>query len=1046
MKAFCHCPASTAPDCHLARGPVLLLAVWCGVIGGAAACAAEAANPASQFAIEVWTTERGLPQNSITALLQTRAGYIWASTYNGIAQFDGDRFRIFDSASVAGLPNSRITTLFEAANGDLWIGHDTGDVTRYAEGRFTPVPLASSWGRNAVHGIQADPAGDIWVLSLRGVAQRVRDGLIIEPPPELTEEPTVVPEFLLDRQGRLLVARNGYVAELTAVGCRRLEFADAGTRPYYPRVALARAGGLWLPGGNRVRRWDGLQWQDDLGPYPWGEAFVMNLLETTDGRLLVGTLDRGLFIYDRALGWMNLNRTNGLPHDWVRSLTEDREQNIWLGTGGGLAVLRPRKVEMLNPPDDWLGRPVQSIVRARGGAVWAASEGAGVYRFADQVWTRYDASRGLSHLFAWSALEDVAGRIWVGTWGGGLFRLEGERFVRQPDLAAQGEPVTALLESPPGTLWIGTTSGLLRNQEGRLDRLATLGGAAAGDVRALAAGRDGEVWIGSQGSGLGRIHQGRLHTFTRAEGLPREYILSLYQDSDRALWIGTQDRGIARLRNGQFALISAEQGVPSNVIGGIQDDETGNLWFSTQRGIFRISKRDLNRCADSPDERLIALVLGKAEGMAMLTASSGFTPSSFRSPDGRLWFPTSRGIAVVNPGAVKTNQVPPSVWIEEVWVDGQRVAMRTRPALARRFAKERAGRSFVELKPGRRQLEIHFTGISLTSPERVQFRYRLEGMDENWTESATRGPVNYSFLPPAEYTFRVIACNSDGLWNDAGDTLDIVVLPHLWQTWWFKTAVVLAGFGLVGGGVWLESRRRLHRKLERLARERELERERARIAQDIHDDLGASLTRIGMLSESAADDLDDRARAEASLGQIYATARDLTRAMDEIVWAVNPRHDTLESLTNYIARFAHDLLSAAQIRCRLNTPTRVPELVVRSEIRHNLFLAFKEALNNATKHSRATEVQVAIELHPGSFKLIVADNGIGLGGQPNASDRVVSGYGLAGMRKRLSQIGGRLELLSESGRGVRVEFLVPLPALTADRVGESQEKSIGEGI
>lgn len=1024
----------------------LLLAAHLSLAGTTLSTAAGGADPNREFAIETWTTEHGLPQNSITALLQTRTGYIWASTYNGIAQFDGHRFRIFDSASTAGLPNSRITTLFEDAKGDLWIGHDTGDVTVYTQGRFTSVPLVPRWGRSAIYGIRADRAGDVWVLNLRGVALRVRDGLIIQPPAELAEEPSVVPQFLLDSQGRLLLVRNGYVAELSANGCRRLDFADAGTRPYYARVAVAQTGGLWAPGGNRLRRWTGQAWQDDLGAYPWGDAFVMTMLETSSGQLLVGTLERGLFIHDHARGWMNLNRTNGLPHDWIRSLTEDREKNIWLGTSGGLVVLRPRKVVMLNPWDDWLGRPVQAITRSRDGAVWAATEGAGLYRFADNSWTRYDAEKGLAHLFTWSVLEDSAGRIWAGTWGGGLFRLEGGQFVRQFDLAERGEPVTALLESPVGTIWIGTTTGLLRSQGDKLERFAGLGGAAAGDVRALAEGRDGELWVGTQGSGLGRIQNGRLRTFTRAEGLPRDYILSLYQEPDRTLWIGTQDRGICRFREGVFSLVSTEQGVPSNVIGHIEDDQAGNLWFSTQRGIFRISKRDLNRCADSPSEKLIALVMGKAEGMPMLAGSSGFTPSGFRSPDGQLWFPTARGIAVVNPNAVKTNEVPPSVWIEDVLVDSQRAEVRTRPMPARSRGQARASRRFVELKPGRRQLEIHFTGISLTSPERVQFRYRLDDMDENWTESATRGPVTYNFLPPAEYTFRVIACNSDGLWNEAGDALGIVVLPHMWQTWWFKTAIVLAGFAAVGGGVWLESRRRLRRKLERIAREHELERERARIAQDIHDDLGASLTRIGMLSESATDDLDDRARAEASLGQIYSTARDLTRAMDEIVWAVNPRHDTLESLTNYIARFAQDLLSAAQIRCRLNTPTRVPELAVRSEVRHNLFLAFKESLNNAVKHSGATEVQVAIELQPGSFKLIVADNGTGLRSPQPTAGRVVSGYGLAGIRKRLDQIGGRLEMFSEPGKGVCVQLLVPLPGLKPAGHGPGEENSLAEGI
>lgn len=988
-------------------------------------------NPADQFAIEIWMTEHGLPQNSITAVIQTSRGYIWAGTYNGIAQFDGKKFEVIDSGTIEGLTNSRVTSLFEDSHGAVWIGHDTGDLTCCSDGKFRPVPRAASWSGGTISGICADAAGDVWAANLRGVCVRLRDGLVVPPLPEQAEEPSVSPQLLLDRHNRLLLIRNGYVATVTAAGCRRVDFQTTDTRPYYARVAAARAGGLWVPASGRVRRWTGESWQDDLGPYPWGEAFVMTMHESSSGRLFVGTLERGLFIHDPALGWMNLTQTNGLPQDWVRSVAEDREQNIWVGTSGGLAILRPRKVVMQIPPDNWQGRPVQSITQARNGAVWAATEGAGLYRLDANGWMHYGVEAGLSNQFVWAVLEDSRGRVWAGTWGGGLFRLEGDRFVRQFDLAERGEPVTALHEFPDGVLWIGTAAGLIRCADDKLERLAPLGGAAAGDVRALAGGSAGELWVGTQGQGLGRYKDGKFQTFGPADGLTRNCFLALYQEADQTLWIGTLDRGLCRYRNGRFATITMDQGLPNSVIGHIEDDLLGNLWFSSQKGLFRISKRSLHLAAEGQTGLLPALVFGSAEGMTTAATSSGFTPSGFRSPDGRLWFPTARGIAVVNPGAVKPNRVPPSVWIEKILVDG-------RPAEVQQHKEasggNRFGRKFnryVVLKPGRRQLDLAFTGISFTSPERVQFKYRLEGLDADFLEGAATRQVTYNFLPPDEYAFHVAACNSDGLWNETGDTVGIIVLPQVWQTWWFKTAAVIAGLAAVGAAVYLASRRRHRRKLERIARERELERERARIAQDIHDDLGASLTRIGMLSELATEDLGDRDRAAASLGQIYSTARDLTRAMDEIVWAVNPRHDTLDSLMNYIARFAHDFLSAAHIRCRLDPPMRLPELTVRSEIRHNLFLAFKETLHNAVKHSGATEVRISLEGAPGGFKLVTADNGSGFAQPKNGTtvsrDRLVSGYGITGIRKRLDQIGGRVEIESRPGEGVLVALFVPLP-------------------
>jgi len=339
----------------------------------------------------------------------------------------------------------------------------------------------------------------------------------------------------------------------------------------------------------------------------------------------------------------------------------------------------------------------------------------------------------------------------------------------------------------------------------------------------------------------------------------------------------------------------------------------------------------------------------------------------------------------------------------------------------------------LEVPPGRRQLDIKFTGLSFTSPSRVQFKHQLEGLDSDWIEGGTRRQVTYNYLPPGEFTFRVIACNSDGLWNVEGDAVSILVRPQLWQTWWFKAVSALAACALVGGSVFFEARRRMRRKLERLARAHELERERARIAQDIHDDLGASLTRIGMLSESATGEWQQPQEALASLRQIQTTTRELTRAMDEIVWAVNPRHDTLDSLSDYISRFAQDFLGAAHIRCRLAMPLQMPDCSVRSEVRHNLFLAFKETLHNAVKHSGANEVRITFQFVTGGFVLAVADNGCGFDPQSDIANlkhqRSTSGNGLRNIRSRLAQIQGRAEIQSAPGEGTRVELFVPMPDL-----------------
>ena len=651
-------------------------AVIFGLANPSPVCGREA-SLTGEFATETWTTDNGMPHNTVTALLQTRKGYIWAATYNGIAQFDGDRFKVFDASNTQGLNDSRITALYEDPAGAVWIGHDRGEVTRCVDGRFEPVVLDKLWGNASVIAFGNDEHGDLWVLNLGGEARRWRDSLQIKPLPQMAAEPTVRPALAADAQQRLYVLRNGIAARLTPNGYQAEIFDSA----YHAQLTRAREGGFWVAGVSRVRQWDGQKWVKDFGPFPLGDSFVTTMLETSNHRVLVGTLLSGLYVLDAAGGWFRLSRTNGLSQDWIRCLIEDREHNVWVGTSGGLVLLRERKVAMLSPPDNWEGRPVMGITRAHDGAIWAATEGAGLYRWHGGEWTHFGVGAGLSNLFVWSVMEDSQRRLWAGTWGGGLFRLDGEKLVRQFELAELSEPVTALHESPPGTLWIGTGAGLMRYASNRLERLARYGDAAAGAVRAIESGAAGEIWIGTQGSGLGRIQDGKFKSYGRAEGLTYNSILSLHYDPEGVLWIGTLEHGVGRFKNGHFTALTTENGLPNNIIDHIAEDGLGNFWFNSQNGLFRVSRRELNDCADGKTHSLRALLFGKAEGMTTLAGSGGFTPSGFRAPDGHLWFPTARGLAMVNPTLVRPNRVPPPVLIEEVRVDGQPVELQPDPTL-----------------------------------------------------------------------------------------------------------------------------------------------------------------------------------------------------------------------------------------------------------------------------------------------------------------------------------------------------------------------------
>ena len=415
------------------------------------------------------------------------------------------------------------------------------------------------------------------------------------------------------------------------------------------------------------------------------------------------------------------------------------------------------------------------------------------------------------------------------------------------------------------------------------------------------------------------------------------------------------------------------------------------------------------------------------EGLASPKCSGGFQPGVCKTADGRLWFPTSRGLAVIDPRNFTTNTIPPPVVIEDLMVEGKPVKL---PAPA--TGDHGAAVAELVIPAGKQSLEIHYTGLSFAAPAKVRFRYRLEGLEDAWMDAGTRRSAEYGHPRPGTYRFRVLACNNDDVWSVQEASLAFRVLPRFWQTWWFQGIATFAAVIAISLGVIALTRRRERGKLDRVARQHGLERERARIARDIHDDLGASLTRISLLSQSARAELDDQDAAASVVDQIYTTARELTRAMDEIVWAVNPKHDTLDSLVAYLGRFAQTFLSTAGIRCRLDVPLNLPAWALTAEIRHNVFLAFKEALNNVVKHARASEVRISLELKPGGFILVVADNGRGFEWDPQKGQAVAvaecsrsaAGNGLGNMKKRLEEVGGRCGWDTAPGEGTRVKLII----------------------
>jgi len=977
------------------------------------------AGPGTQdYFVQVWQTEDGLPQNAVSAVAQTRDGYLWVATYNGLARFDGVRFTVFQPGNNPELRNGRITALFEAPDGTLWLGHESGELTRYWQNRFEAVAFRPAWSGGRIAGLATDAQGDLWVQNADGLLARARDAAVQIP--RAGPAPGLI-GLSRDADGALYVLRAGECSVLEGGALRRLELDQPAGPRYVQGVAPSRRGGVWVAADGRLRRWAGQAWAEDWGAAPWGLSALVSILELQSGDLAVATTQHGLFLVQPGGATLHWDRAHGLPSNWVRCLCEDREGTLWLGVGtAGLAALRRSKATAVGPPDGWQGASVLSVCASRNGAIYVGTEGAGIYRYDAGQWTHFGQASGLSNLYVWAVSEDAQGRLWAGTWGGGLYVRTGERFERPAGTEDLTTPVPALRHRADGSLWAGTGAGLLHYDRGQLSWYGAPQGLAVADVRAVVEDSQGCVWFGMLGGGLGCLQNGAIRQFRQPDGLPSDFVWCLHLDEEGVLWIGTAGAGLGRLRDGRFATISTRQGLPNDVICHIAEDGRGNFWVGSHGGVFRVSRAELNRCADGQIATVHCLRYGRGDGLPTLECSGGSQPAGCRTADGRLWFATSRGLATLDPHQVRTNPLAPPVVIEALLVDGQPVPWVCGPGAH-------------QIPPGRHRLEFQYTALSFVVPEKVRFRYRLEGLEADWVEAGPVRRVNYSHVPPGRYVFRVTACNNDDVWSERGAGLEFTVRPHLWQTLGFRSALAVLLLAAVAGGVWFDTRRRMRRKLERAERQRAIERERARIAQDIHDDLGASLTRITMLCQTARADLGQPERAAEDLDRIYGTARELTRALDEIVWAVNPRHDTLDSLASYLGRFAQDYLRVAGLRCRLDLPVQLPPWPVTAEVRHNLFLAFKEALHNVVKHAGATEARLSLALDPVGFRLTLEDDGRGFAPEQLRSgavaepDRVAAGNGLANMRRRLTEIHGQCEVHSRPGQGTRVVFRVTQP-------------------
>ncbi len=971
-------------------------------------CALAAAPAFAQYRFDSWTTEHGLPQNSVYAILQTRDGYLWFTTLDGLARYNGAQFTVFNKANTSGLASLRFNSLCEDRDGNLWIGSEDGALTRYRAGGFTTYTTEQGLPYNSVGRIRLTADGALLAQTPQGLARFQNERFeAVAPDPN---------GFASDAGYRgasgAVWRRRG--AELRRVSNGRLTTyqvpAGDPNQLYEDRqgrlwIGTARPGELAMLKGEVIRIYTA---KDGLPP-----AAITSFCEDRAGALWFGTRGGGLARF-KDERFATFTTAQGLSSNYIRAVYEDREGVLWLGTtDNGLMRVTPQVITAYSEKDGMVGKGFYPIIEDRAGAIWIANEG--VNRFKDGKFTYYPLNRlpGVSSprqpfTVIRSLYEDRAGRLLMGS-DMRLIRFQDERF-SYDEAAGLNKTPLAILQDRRGAFWFGFNDELLREQNGAQQRFGAEDG-LRGPAQPIYEDRRGRVWIGSYG-GLAEYVDGRLRFYTERDGLSSDRVRAIHEDDDGALWIGTYDGGLNRFKDGRFIRFTTKEGMFSNNVFSILEDRRGNFWMGGNQGIQRVSRRQLNEFAEGKIARIDAVAYGKADGMLSAECNGGRHPAALRARDGRLWFPTLNGVAVVDPEAVSFNAAPPPVVIEGAMLD--RAALDFRQPIT--------------IEPGQDNLEIAYAGLSFIKPEHARFKYRLEGWDRDWVEAGNRREAYFSHLPPGSYTFHVIAANSDGVWNNEGARLRVVALPAFYQTWWFRLALLLAAAGGVGLVFkWrLDQAHRARRAQEEFSRRLidSQEQERKRIAAELHDGLGQNLLIIKNYALLGLAERDDAAATEESLTTISEITSQVLDEARQIAYNLRPYQIDRFGLTKALQSMLDRVAESSEIKFHCEVDSL--DGLFSKEAEMNLYRIVQESVNNILKHSRATEAEIKIARNGRNLLLRVADNGQGFA--PGAGAETIGrGLGLTGIAERARMLGGQYQLQSTPGRGVVIAISVALP-------------------
>ena len=934
----------------------------------------------------------GLPEQIVQAFAQTRDRYLWIGTTGGLLRFDGARFVLYDRDNTAAFTDNNIFCLAVARDNTLWIGSEGGGLIRYRDGSFHSYSEADGLRNKFVRSIFEDHTGQIWVGTDNGLLRVDGDKL------ERVDGRTGIPSLAVhaiyeDSLGGLWVG-GSKLLRLSPAGNREFFLPGKASENRVKSVTETADHTVWVGTvsglDQLVRRGEDAYFQR----VPEVRGTVRFLRQTSDGALWIGTIGRGLYV-DRDGRFVQMTAPAKLPSSTVLSVFEDVEENIWVGTQGGMVRLSNtpvRTVALQDASDSDAG----TVYEDRDGALWIAA--ANLFRFQNGRATPYHFP-GIDGVRIRNVFRDREGDLWIGTEGQGAYRRSGGRlFHYTTKNGLVNNFVRIFLQGRDGSIWIGTDEGVSRWSAEGFKNYQMSDGLCYFSTRSMLEDRNGNVWIGTD-RGLSLLHGDQFQNNAVTDALKNEKVWAIHQDSDGGLWFGTRAGGLYRWRNQRLSRFTTADGLASNSIYEIVEDERGTLWISGPNGISEVSRKELDNLAEHPGHPVTLTLYGISEGLQVLQMCGGEKPAGLLSSKGEVWFPSSKG-----PVRIGIDQPTPSdrapVVVDQVVADGVQISPTGNIALG----------------PDTAKLELHYGVVLLHSQERIRFRYMLQGFDKNWSEPTADRVAHYTNLPAGKYEFRVAAFEMNNPEAIAEASLGFTQKPHFYRTFWFISFCLL----LLAGVVWSIHRFRVGQLRGRF---RAVLNERNRLAREMHDTLIQGCVSVSALLEAhsslghsesdAKQDLMDCARTQlrTTINEARDAVWDLRQASDASA-SLGP---TLHKMTDAVS---HEF--GVPVECHISGKP----FDFHQETRHELLMVVREAIYNAIRHGHPSRVVLEIAFEMNQCQVKVVDDGAGF--DPDEAASLPAGhYGLIGMRERVQRMGGKFVLHSRAGSGTQIVVQLP---------------------